>query len=81
MAALSATDVAKLQTRRTTILTQLNAMTATSVGGNANSRQPGGVDHVGYKDGLYRELEQIEKLLDMYDDYINGADETINYGH
>lgn len=80
MADLAASDITKLQTRRATILTQLNAMTTSTVGGNANSRQPGGVDHVGYKDGLYRELEQIEKLIDMYDNTVNGADEIVHYG-
>lgn len=81
MANLSQSDIEKLQTRRSTILTQLNSMTSTSVGGNANSNIPGGVDHDAYTKRLYWELEMIEKQINAYDDSVNGADEIINYGY
>lgn len=81
MADLSASDITSLQTRRSTILTQLNAMTSSSVGGNANSNQPGATDHDAYTKRLYWELERIEKLIDSYDNSVNGADEFIHYGY
>lgn len=79
MANLSSSDIEKLQTRRTTILTRLNALDG-GLGDKPDSNQPGAAKHVAYKDGLYRELENIEKLLDMYDNSVNGADEIIHYG-
>lgn len=58
-----ADDLANLKTRRSQIYSELAAMTP-------NSAQPGGrpsgggnLDHVGYKDGLYRELSQINKQI------------------
>lgn len=80
MADLSSADITKLQARRSTILDQLNAMTSSSLGGNANASQPGSVDHDGYTKRLYWELEQVEKLIDLYDNTVNGADEIISYG-
>ncbi|HSG68907.1 MAG TPA: hypothetical protein VLA12_00755 [Planctomycetaceae bacterium] len=79
MAELSAADIAKLQTRRTTILDRLNALDG-GLGDKPDANQPGSAKHVAYKDGLYRELEQIEKLLTMYDDNVSGADEIVSYG-
>lgn len=80
MANLTQADIAKLQARRRTIHDQLNSMTTSTVGGNANSRIPGGVDHDAYTKRLYWELEQVERLINAYDDAINAADEIINYG-
>ena len=58
------TDLENLKTRRSAIYTELAALDSTKVGGTAN--QSGGgtnTDHVGYKDGLYRELAQINELI------------------
>lgn len=54
-----------LRTRRTAIAAELAALTATAAGGKPNMGgvAGGSVDHAGYKDGLYRELEAIDKLL------------------
>lgn len=68
MTQLSQTDYNNLTTRRTNILSELAGMTSTSTGAKANASQPGSVDHVGYKDGLYRELKAIEELLLAYDE-------------
>ena len=56
------TDLENLQTRRSAIYTELAAITSTAAGGLPNS-DAGGIDHVGYKDGLYRELEQINAQI------------------
>lgn len=59
-----ATDYQNLLTRRSAICAELAALTATAAGGKPNaSGGSGAVDHVGYKDGLYRELETINGLL------------------
>lgn len=54
-----------LRTRRAAIAAELAALTATAAGGKPNMGgvAGGSVDHVGYKDGLYRELETIDRLL------------------
>ena len=57
--------IAQLKTRRDAICTELAALTETAAGGKPNS-QLGGIDHVGYKDGLYRELREIEELIAKY---------------
>jgi hypothetical protein len=59
------TDLQNLQTRRTAIYTELAALDSTKPGGKPNISGGGGgiVDHVGYKDGLYRELELIDKRI------------------
>lgn len=60
----AAQQAAKLRTRRDAILTELAALTTSGAGGLPNASGDGvTVDHVGYKDGLYRELAEIEKLL------------------
>lgn len=79
MADLSSSDIEKLQTRRQTILDRLNALDG-GLGDKPDTNQPGSAKHREYKDGLYYELERIEKLLDMYDNQVNGADEIIHYG-
>ena len=62
------TDLENLQTRRTAIYAELAALDSTKAGGKPNISGGGGgvVDHVSYKDGLYRELgflnEQIAAL-------------------
>lgn len=65
----------KLNARKDEILDQLEVMTSSSTGGKANASQPGAADHVGYKDGLYRELKEIEALLKMYDNELGAGDE------
>jgi hypothetical protein len=56
--------IANLVTRREAICAELAALTASAAGGKPNnSSEGGGTDHVGYKDGLYRELAQIDKML------------------
>jgi hypothetical protein len=58
-------DVTNLQARRTAIIAELAALNTTLPGGrpNINGGGMGVVDHVGYKDGLYRELREISSLL------------------
>ena len=59
-----ATNLANMKTRQAAIYVELAAIDATKAGGNPNSSlDGGGVDHVGYKDGLYRELKFIEERL------------------
>lgn len=59
------TDIQNLKTRRSAIYNELAALSSTAAGGKPNQSGAGtGVDHVGYKDGLYRELREIEELLD-----------------
>lgn len=63
MAAI-ATLVSSLTTRYANIASELAALDSSEAGGKPNvSGEGGGVDHVGYKDGLYREMEGIEKRL------------------
>lgn len=50
-----------LITRRDAIGAELAALDATKAGGLPNA--PGSVDEVGYKDGLYRELERLNDLI------------------
>lgn len=56
-----ATLLENLITRRNAIGEELAALTASGAGGKPNS--PGNVDHVGYKDGLYRELKEINQQI------------------
>ncbi len=56
--------ITDLITRRTAIGTELAALSSSTAGGKPNnSTEGGGTDHVGYKDGLYRELAQINEAL------------------
>lgn len=58
------TDSENLQTRRSAIYAKLAAMVPDEEGaGNKPNSTQGGIDHVGYKDGLYRELESINSLI------------------
>lgn len=53
--------------RRDAIAIELAALSASAAGGKPNANgEGGGVDHVGYKDGLYRELAAIEAAIDGY---------------
>lgn len=72
------TLLADLQTRRDAIGVELAALTSAGAGGNPNS--PTGVDHVGYKDGLYRELEQLTGQINLITDQSEGPAEVISQG-
>ncbi len=54
-------DLENLQARRTAIIAELAALTSSKAGGLPNQS---GIDHVGYKDGLYRELKELDALID-----------------
>jgi hypothetical protein len=56
-----ATDLENLQARRSAILAELAVLDSTKAGGQPDS--PAGIGHVAYKDGLYRELEAIDKRI------------------
>jgi len=55
--------LSNLVTRRNTIATELAALTSSLAGGKPNAGKAG-IDHVGYKDGLYRELEFLNSEID-----------------
>jgi hypothetical protein len=59
-------DLSNLLARRTAIVAELAAMAAGNPGGNPNS-QAAGIDHARYKQGLYDELAEIEKLIPILD--------------
>lgn len=62
--ATNAVNIANLKTRRDNIYAEIAALDSTKAGGTINESGGGATfDHVGYKDGLYRELENINKLL------------------
>ena len=65
------TDLENLQTRRSNILTELASLAAANPGGRPNIGGGAGgiVDHVGYKDGLYRELENLNRLIAQLDHF------------
>ena len=59
-----ATDLENLQTRRSAVLAELAALGPTKAGGLPNAGGDGiGLDHQGYKAGLYAELREIEALI------------------
>lgn len=60
-------DLENLQLRRSAILAELAALSSFTAGGrpNVNGGGAGTVDHVGYKDGLYRELKEINSQIDI----------------
>lgn len=66
-----ATDLDNLLTRRSTILAELAAISVQTPGGRPNIGGGAGglVDHVGYKDGLYRELAELNRLITQLDHY------------
>ena len=53
----------QLQTRYAAIVAELSVLNASGPGGIPNATGSGMVDHVGYKDGLYRELKTIREQL------------------
>lgn len=59
-----ATAIENLTTRRDAICAELAALGVTKAGGKPNVSADGqSTDHVGYKDGLYRELREIESQI------------------
>ncbi|MCR9120597.1 MAG: hypothetical protein NXI22_26990 [bacterium] len=67
-------DLDNLRTRRSAIYEELAQLDATQPGGKPNAASNESIDHVGYKDGLYRELKQINLNLDrLITKEINGA--------
>lgn len=69
--ATSAAYLANLQARRTAIASELAALSASAAGGKPNTDGDGvNIDHVGYKDGLYRELEMLDDLIQKAEDDI-----------
>ena len=69
-----ATLLENLVTRRNAIGEELAALTATKAGGLPNASS--NVDHVGYKDGLYRELKEINQQIAV----LQGPVEVESYG-
>ena len=64
-----ASDLENLKARRSNILARLAAMDGTGPGDRVDLQAMGsGSQHVAYKDGLYRELETIERLIAKADD-------------
>lgn len=57
-----ATFLENLISRRDAIGVELAALSASAAGGKPNASKTG-VDHVGYKDGLYRELAAINEQI------------------
>lgn len=62
---MTPSEVTNAVNRRKAIWQELANLDSTKAGGlpNASGGAGGMADHVGYKDGLYRELEQIENRL------------------
>ena len=65
----AAVYLANLKARRNAIAVELAALTSVKAGGLPNADGDGvNVDHVGYKDGLYRELKELEAMIDKAED-------------
>lgn len=69
-----ATLLENLIARRNAIGEELAALTASKAGGLPNGA--GNVNHVGYKDGLYRELREINRQISQ----LQGPVEVESYG-
>lgn len=75
-----ATLLENLKARRDAIGVELAALTSTAAGGKPNaSGSPMAVDHVGYKDGLYRELKELNERIAEADAAANGLAEVESY--
>ena len=60
-------DVDNLIARREAVTAELAALSASAAGGrpNISGGGMGTVDHIGYKDSLYRELRELNILIDQ----------------
>lgn len=65
-----------LRTRRDKIGRLLAELDETQAGGKPNSSGSNTVDHVGYKDGLYRELDRLNAEIALHE----GTAESVTYG-
>lgn len=65
-----------LLTRRDAVIAEIAALDATKAGGKPNTSGSNTVDHVGYKDALYRELDQLNRLVSL----LEGPDKDVRYG-
>ncbi len=73
-----ATMLSNLLARRAAICAELASLSSTAAGGKPNTSGDGvNVDHVGYKDGLYRELAELDRMIKQtreIQDYADGTD-------
>ena len=67
MAKSVAAQITDLETRRDAVLTQLAAMTSTSVGGLPNATGGESIDHEKHRKGLYDELKMINETITLLD--------------
>lgn len=75
----ASTALANLQARRAAIAAELAALSSSAAGGLPNTDGIGvNVDHVGYKDGLYRELRELRDAIKDLEDIV--AEESGNLG-
>ena len=58
------TDLENIQARRSAILRELANLNSSNPGGRPNIKSSlgGVVDHIGYKDSLYKELKELDEL-------------------
>lgn len=61
-----ATDIENLEARRTAVIQQLADLASGKAGFSPNSTASG-VDHVAYRDSLYRELESLNSQIAILD--------------
>lgn len=71
-----ATLLENLIARRDAIGEELAELANNKAGGKPNYSGANSIDHVGYKDGLYRELEQLNNQIAAH----QGPVEIVTYG-
>lgn len=64
-----ATDLENAKIRRSAIYAELAALGPTKAGGLPNTSGANSIDEVGYKDGLYRELRDLNELIGQLDSF------------
>jgi len=65
-----ATDLDNAKARRSAIYAELAALGPTKAGGLPNMTGSNSTDEVGYKDGLYRELRELNALITSLDSFV-----------